>query len=97
MRWPGSVTTIIATVARAAGWPRRSAAVEADCPFCRERDVFPYKSDDRTVVIEEHQQLFVVLEAMKSASRHGDYRKLKSFPTRDKAEAFISGRLRRVN
>ena len=73
------------------------AAIEADCPFCRERDVVPYKSDDRTVVIEEHQQLFVVLEAMKSASRNGDYRKLKSFPTRDKAEAFISGRLRRVS
>jgi hypothetical protein len=72
-------------------------AVEADCPFCRERDVFPYKSDDRTVVIEEHQGLFVILEAMKAASRRGDYRKLKSFATRNKAEAFISGRLRRVS
>ena len=51
-------------------------AVEADCPFCGERDVVPYKSDDRTVVIEEHQQLFVMLEAMKSACRNDDYRKL---------------------
>ncbi len=43
--------------------------VEADCPFCATRDVFPYKSDDRSVAIEQHQKLFVVLEAMQRPAR----------------------------
>jgi hypothetical protein len=70
--------------------------VEADCPICGERDVFPYKSDDWSIVVEEQNGLFVILQAMKAADRRGDYRKLKSFPTRAKAEAFLSGRMRKV-
>jgi len=68
--------------------------VEADCPYCGAHDVFAYKSDDRSVVVEEHKQLFVVLEAMKSAERRDEYRKLKSFRTRAQADAFRNERRR---
>jgi hypothetical protein len=71
-------------------------AVPSDCPFCGTRDVFAYKSDDRSIVIEEHRQLFVVLEAMKSAERRSEYRRLKAFPTRETADAFAAKR-RTVN
>ena len=65
--------------------------IEADCPFCGAHDVFAYKSDDRSIVVEQHHQLYVVLEAMKQAER-GDYRKVKSFATRAKADAFAQRR-----
>jgi len=66
--------------------------VQSDCPFCGARDVFAYKSDDRSIIIEDHRQLFVVLEAMKSAARRGEYRRLKAFPSREKAAAFAAKR-----
>ena len=66
--------------------------VQSDCPFCGVRDVFAYKSDDRSIVIEEHRQLFVVLEAMKTAERRSEYRRLKAFPSRATADAFAARR-----
>jgi hypothetical protein len=65
--------------------------VESDCPFCGERDTFPYKSDDWTLVIDQQRDRFAILEA-KPPRRAGDYRRLKSFPTRAKAEAFVAAR-----
>jgi hypothetical protein len=66
--------------------------IESDCPFCGTHDVFAYKSDDRSIVVEQHHQLYVVLEAMKTAGRGSETRKVKSFATRAKADAFAKRR-----
>jgi hypothetical protein len=66
--------------------------IESDCPFCGAHDVFAYKSDDRSIVVEQHHQLYVVLEAMKKAGRGSETRRVKSFATREKADAFAKRR-----
>lgn len=77
----------------AASWlAEAEEIVQSDCPFCGNRDVFAYKSDDRSIVIEDHGQLFVVLEAMKTAERRGEVRKVKTFPSRAKADSFAAKR-----
>lgn len=63
--------------------------VQSDCPFCGTRDIFAYKSDDRGVVIEDHRQLFVVLDAMKTAENRSGKRKPAA---RGKADAFAKRR-----
>jgi hypothetical protein len=70
--------------------------VVADCRFCGARDVFPYKSDDRSLVIEPERGRFVVLEASRSARQDPDYRRRQAFRTRAQAEALIAGRRRRA-
>ncbi len=46
----------------AEAWLKEAAlAAEADCPFCRARDVFPYRSEDRTLIIEQEGAAFAVL------------------------------------
>lgn len=77
----------------AASWlAEAEEIVQSDCPFCGTRDVFAYKSDDRSIVIEDHGQLFVVLEAMKTAERRSEDRKVKAFPSRAKADSFAASR-----
>ncbi len=75
-------------------WLAESAqAVEADCPICGVRDIFPYKSDDWTLVIEREGKEFAVLEAAAAESSHPNYRLLKTFAKRKEAEAYIADRL----
>jgi hypothetical protein len=74
-------------------WLAEAAQIgEADCPFCGTRDALPYRSDDRTRVIEQHAGKFVVFELSKKAGGNADYRRLRSFATRAAAAAFVAGR-----
>jgi hypothetical protein len=70
-----------------------ASAHEADCPFCGVRDIFPYKSDDWTLVIEREGKAFAVMEAAVAESSHPNYRLLKTFAKRNEAEAYIADRL----
>jgi hypothetical protein len=70
----------------------RSAALEDDCPFCRAYGVTPYKSDDRTVIVEPDGDVFVVLSSPDTAAQDPDYRPLGRFASRDKAKAFLAAR-----
>jgi hypothetical protein len=70
-----------------------ASALAADCPFCATRDIFPYKSDDWTLIIEREGKAFAVLEAAVAESSHPNYRLLKTFAKRKEAEAYIADRL----
>jgi hypothetical protein len=50
----------------------------------------PYESDDLTTVIEPDGGEFVVLWSPETAEHAADYRELGRFPTRAKAESFLS-------
>lgn len=52
----------------------------------------PYKADDLTEVIEQHEDKFVVLWSPETAEHDPDYRELGTFLTRQKAEAFLTSR-----
>ena len=69
-----------------------SELCEDDCPFCRTRDVFPYRTDDWSVVIEPDIGGYVVLASRETADDDPDYRELGTFPTVDEARAFLAGR-----
>lgn len=62
---------------------------EDDCPFCGARDLFPYRSDDRTRIIEAEADGFVVLGSAETAKDDPDDRELGRFRTRADAEAFL--------
>jgi hypothetical protein len=61
-----------------------------DCPRCGSRHLTPFKSDDLTTIIEKDGDAFVVLWSPETAEHDPDYRELGTFPTREKAEAFIA-------
>jgi hypothetical protein len=65
----------------------------ADCPCCGARDAFPYKSDDRSLLVEPDGGGFIVLkvEAMGSGGEP-DWQELGRFPSREKAQAFLAAR-----
>jgi hypothetical protein len=50
----------------------------------------PYDSDDLSTVIEESNGEFVVLWSPEVAEHAPDYRELGRFPTRAKAQAFLT-------
>jgi hypothetical protein len=64
--------------------------IESDCPFCGARDMVPYKSDDRTCIVEQRGDKFVVLECRKSAASGPDYLVRGRFSSRATAEAFVA-------
>jgi hypothetical protein len=64
--------------------------VEDDCPYCGAPDKFPYKSDNRTHIVEQRGDKFVVLECRKSVEFGPDYRVRGRFPSRATAEAFVA-------
>jgi hypothetical protein len=70
----------------------RSAAIEDDCPFCRAYDVAPYKSDDRTLIVEPAGETFVVLECAGVKTQAPVYRAVGSFASRAAARAFMAER-----
>jgi hypothetical protein len=65
---------------------------EDDCPFCGERDIFPYRTDDRTLIIEADMDGYVVLASRETAEDEPDYRELGTVPSREKAQAFLASR-----
>jgi hypothetical protein len=67
-----------------------SCMCDDDCPHCGARHMTPFKSDDLTTVIGPDDTAFVVLWSPETAEHRPDYRELGSFPTREKAEAFIA-------
>ena len=67
--------------------------VEGDCPFCAARDIFPYKSDDRTLVVEREGKQYLVMGASAAESQHPNYRLLKTFTKRKEADAYVADRL----
>jgi hypothetical protein len=67
-----------------------SCMCDDDCPHCGSRHLTPFKSDDLTTIIEQDGDAFVVLWSPESAEHDPDYRELGTFPTREKAEAFIA-------
>jgi hypothetical protein len=62
-------------------------AIEADCPLCGARDVAPYKSDDRSFVVEAAGARFAVLELSARGGACHQARR-RSFANRAQAEAF---------
>lgn len=51
----------------------------------------PFKSDDLTEIIEQHDgNKFVVLWSPETAGHDPDYRELGAFTTRQQAEAFLA-------
>jgi hypothetical protein len=66
--------------------------VTGDCPFCSARDALPYKSDDRTFIIEPRGDTFVVLETQKITKFGPDYRERGRFPSSATAKAFVAAR-----
>ncbi len=66
---------------------------EDDCPFCRAHDVFPYRTDDWSVVIEAEADGYVVLASRDTADDDPDYRELGTFSSFDEARAFLAERL----
>lgn len=63
-----------------------------DCSHCGARHMSPYKADDLTEVIEQHEDKFVVLWSPETAEHDPDYRELGAFPTRQAAEAFLASK-----
>ena len=66
---------------------------EDDCPYCRTKEVFPYRTDDWSLVIEEEIDGFVVLASRETADDDPDSRELGTFPTVEKAQAFLARRM----
>jgi hypothetical protein len=50
----------------------------------------PYESEELTTIIEEEGKDFVVLWSPETAEHGPDYRELGRFPSREKAEEFLS-------
>ncbi len=72
------------------------AAHDEHCPFCRAYDVTPYRSEDRSVIVEPQGgaqgEIFVVLECAAVTTHGPDDRPLGRFPTRAAALAFRAAR-----
>ncbi len=60
-----------------------------DCRRCGARHMSPYDADDLTVVIKEDGSEFVVLRSPESAGHSADYREVRRFADRTKAESFL--------
>ena len=74
-------------------WLKEAAlAAEADCPFCRARDVFPYRSEDRTLIIEQEGAAFAVLAIANTSSSEPAYRRLRRFAERGQAQAYLAAK-----
>lgn len=69
-----------------------SVELTGDCPYCGARDAFPYKSDDRSLLVEPATGGFVVLAAAARADGEADWRELGRFPSRAAAQAFLAAR-----
>ena len=67
-----------------------SCMCDDECPRCGRRDMTPYESEDLTILIEEEGGEFVVLRSPDSAEHDPDYEEVGRFPTREKAETFLS-------
>jgi hypothetical protein len=61
-----------------------------DCPHCGARHMSPHDSEDLSTVIEECNGEFVVRWSPETAEHDPDYRELGRFPTRARAERFLS-------
>ena len=67
-----------------------SCMCDDDCPHCGARHMTPSKSDDLTEVIEREGDKFVVFWSPETAEHGPNYHELGTFPTREKAEAFLA-------
>jgi hypothetical protein len=67
-----------------------SCMCDDQCPYCRARDMTPYKSEDLTELIEHEGNEFVVLRSPDTAEHRPEYRELGRFPSRAKAEEFLA-------
>ena len=77
-------------------WMAEAAVVvEGDCPFCGARDIFAYRSEDWTLLVEQSGSKFVVLQSSASADRAPHVSRRKSFATRAQAQAFLAARFGR--
>jgi hypothetical protein len=61
-----------------------------DCPHCGARHMSPSHSEDMTELIERDGNEFVVHRSPDTAEHDPDYRELRRFPTRVKAEEFLA-------
>ena len=66
-----------------------SCTCDDDCQHCEARHMSPDHSDDLTELIIPEGNKFVVLWSPETAGHDPDYRELGTFPTREKAEAFL--------
>lgn len=72
-----------------------SCTCDDDCPHCGARHMTPFESDDLTVVIDEKPDgTFSVLRSSETAEHKPDYEQMKSFTTREQANAFIARKSR---
>jgi hypothetical protein len=60
------------------------------CPHCGFRDMSPAKSEDLTELILPNGKEFIVLRSPDKAEHDPDYEELGRFPSRAKAQEFLS-------
>jgi hypothetical protein len=67
-----------------------SCMCDDDCPHCGARHMSPTRSEDLTEFVEQDGDEFVAVRSSDAAEHDPDYRELGRFPTRAKAEEFLS-------
>ncbi len=66
-----------------------SCTCDDDCPHCGARHMSPFKSEDRTELIEQDGNEFIVMRSPDSAEHDPDYEEVGRFATRVQAEQFL--------
>lgn len=66
-----------------------SCACDDQCPYCGNRDMTPFNSEDLSELIVEERGKFVVLRSPDEAEHDPDYEELGRFTTRDDAKEFL--------
>jgi len=68
-----------------------SCTCDDDCPHCGARHMSPVDSEDLTEIVRPRAGAFVALRSPDTAEHGPDYRAAGTFPTRQEAEAYLSG------
>ena len=67
-----------------------SCMCDDECPYCEAGDMSPFKSEDMTEMVVPDGDEFVVVRSPDSAEDDPEYQEVRRFPTRTKAEEFLS-------
>lgn len=67
-----------------------SCICDDECPHCGARNMSPLDSENLTEVVTHEGQEFTTIWSPVSAEHNSDYRELGRFPTRAKAEEFLT-------
>ena len=67
-----------------------SCKCDDECPHCGFRDMTPFHSEDLTELVAPEGKEFIALRSPDTAEDDPEYRELGRFPTRAKAEEFLT-------